>query len=111
MLQVMKKRIGISQTTNEVLSELLDELAIPAEEEVDLSFDAGDGCGVSTLQGPESVFCIVMEHVRNTGYRLSEMQLEKIDALALIQCRLVLASAGNNHSATSSIVSHFKYNF
>lgn len=107
----MKKKIGISQTTNEILRELINELAIPMEEEVELSFDAGNGDGISTLQGPECVFCIVMEHVKNTGYRLSELQLEKIDALPLIQCRLVLASIGNNHSSTSSIVSHFKYNF
>ncbi|CAG9535372.1 unnamed protein product [Cercopithifilaria johnstoni] len=106
--QVMKKKIGISQTTNEILHELVNELAIPVEEEVELSFDAGNGDGISTLQGPECVFCIVMEHVKNTGYRLSEIQLEKIDALPLIQCRLVLASAGNSHSSTSSIVSHFK---
>ncbi|KAL3998655.1 RhoGAP domain family protein [Acanthocheilonema viteae] len=106
--QVMKKKIGMSQTTNEILRELVDELAIPVEEEVELSFDAGNGDGISTLQGPECVFCIVMEHVKNTGYRLSEIQLEKIDALSLIQCRLVLASAGNSHSSTSSIVSHFK---
>uniref|UniRef100_A0A0R3S0X2 Rho-GAP domain-containing protein n=1 Tax=Elaeophora elaphi TaxID=1147741 RepID=A0A0R3S0X2_9BILA len=106
--QVMKKKIGISQTTNEILRELVNELAIPVEEEVELSFDAGNGDGISTLQGPECVFCIVMEHVKNTGYRLSEIQLEKIDALPLIQCRLVLASAGNSYSSTSSIVSHFK---
>ncbi|EFO22619.1 RhoGAP domain-containing protein [Loa loa] len=106
--QVMKKKIGMSQTTNEILRELVNELAIPVEEEVELSFDAGNGDGISTLQGPECVFCIVMEHVKNTGYRLSEIQLEKIDAVPLIQCRLVLASAGNNYSSTSSIVSHFK---
>uniref|UniRef100_A0A915Q3X2 Rho-GAP domain-containing protein n=1 Tax=Setaria digitata TaxID=48799 RepID=A0A915Q3X2_9BILA len=107
--QVMKKKIGVSQTSNEILRELVDELAIPLEEEVELSFDAGNGDGVTMLQGPECVFCIVMEHVRNTGYRLSEIQLEKIDTLPLlIQCRLVLASAGNIHSSTSSIVSHFK---
>ncbi|VDK75983.1 unnamed protein product [Litomosoides sigmodontis] len=85
----MKKKIGMSQTTNEILNELVTELAIPVEEEVELSFDAGNGDGISTLRGPECVFCIVMEHVRNTGYRLSEIQLEKIDALPLIQCRLV----------------------
>lgn len=106
--QVMKKKIGMSQTTNEILRELINELAIPMDEEVELSFDAGNGDGISTLQGPECVFCIVMEHVKNTGYRLSEIQLEKIDAIPLIQCRLVLASVGNSHSSTSSIVSHFK---
>ncbi|VDK82937.1 unnamed protein product [Onchocerca ochengi] len=106
--QVMRKKIGVSQTTNEILRELVNELAIPGEEEVELSFDAGNGYGIRTLQGPECVFCIVMEYVKNTGYRLSEIQLEKIDAVPLIQCRLVLASVGNIHSSTSSIVSHFK---
>ncbi|MCP9260427.1 Rho GTPase-activating protein 20 [Dirofilaria immitis] len=101
--QVMKKKIGVSQTTNEILRELVNELAIPVDEEVELSFDAGNGDGISTLQGPECVFCIVMEHVKNTGYRLSEIQLEKIDAVPLIQCRLVLASVGNLHSSTLSI--------
>ncbi|VDN01884.1 unnamed protein product [Thelazia callipaeda] len=107
--QVMKKKIGISQTSNEILHELLHELSIPTEEdEVELSFDAGNGDSVTMLQGPECVFCIVMEHVKNTGYRLSDLQLEKIDALPLIQCRLVLASVGSTYSSTSSIVSHFK---
>uniref|UniRef100_A0A183EY34 Rho-GAP domain-containing protein n=1 Tax=Gongylonema pulchrum TaxID=637853 RepID=A0A183EY34_9BILA len=39
---------------------------------------------------------------------LSEVQLEKIDTLPLIQCRLVLASAGSSHSSMQSIVTHFK---
>uniref|UniRef100_A0A183D726 Rho-GAP domain-containing protein n=1 Tax=Gongylonema pulchrum TaxID=637853 RepID=A0A183D726_9BILA len=40
---------------------------------------------------------------------LSEVQLEKIDTLPLLQCRLVLASAGSSHSSMPSIVTHFKY--
>lgn len=66
----MKKKIGVSQTSGEILRELVDELAIPLGEEVELLFDAGNGDGITALQGPECVFCILMEQVKNSGYRL-----------------------------------------
>lgn len=45
MYQVMRKRITVSQTAIEVLKELVDELAIPHDDELELLFDAGNNEG------------------------------------------------------------------
>ncbi|VDM44969.1 unnamed protein product [Toxocara canis] len=107
--QVIKKKIGIKQTSSEILVELINELALPQDEDLELVFDAGGGDAEVVLQGPENVFCIIVEHVKGSGYRLSDVQFERLDTFPLVQCRLILSTVSASRSnAAHSFVTQFK---
>uniref|UniRef100_A0A0M3HSA4 Rho-GAP domain-containing protein n=1 Tax=Ascaris lumbricoides TaxID=6252 RepID=A0A0M3HSA4_ASCLU len=109
LLQVIKKKIGIEQRSSEILVELINELAIPQSEELELVFDAGGGDAEVVLQGPENVFCVVMEHVKGSGCRLSEVQFERLDTFPLVQCRLIVSTvAASRSNPAHSFVTQFK---
>uniref|UniRef100_A0A915BSJ8 Rho-GAP domain-containing protein n=2 Tax=Parascaris univalens TaxID=6257 RepID=A0A915BSJ8_PARUN len=107
--QVIKKKIGIEQRSSEILVELINELAIPQSEELELVFDAGGGDPEVVLQGPENVFCVVMERVKGSGCRLSEVQFERLDTFPLVQCRLIVSTvAASRSNPAHSFVTQFK---
>uniref|UniRef100_A0A0N5AVZ4 Rho-GAP domain-containing protein n=1 Tax=Syphacia muris TaxID=451379 RepID=A0A0N5AVZ4_9BILA len=108
-LITMKKKLSISQTSSEILLQLIGELGLSRDLELDLAFDNGGGDEPTVLQGPETVYCIIMDFIRSTGYRLSEKQLERLDTFPLVNCKLVLLSSNLQKSnAAQTLVTHFK---
>uniref|UniRef100_A0A0M3JAU3 T-cell activation Rho GTPase-activating protein (inferred by orthology to a human protein) n=1 Tax=Anisakis simplex TaxID=6269 RepID=A0A0M3JAU3_ANISI len=108
--QVIKKKITIEQTSGDVLMDLINMLSIRHCDDLELLFDSGGYESEIVLQGPENVFCVVLESVKRTGYRLSEVQFERLDTFPLIQCRLVLTTASASRSnAAHSFVTQFKF--
>lgn len=51
----MKKKLNISQTSSEILAQLVSELGISQDIELELAFDGGNGDEPTVLQGPEVV--------------------------------------------------------
>uniref|UniRef100_A0A0M3J541 T-cell activation Rho GTPase-activating protein (inferred by orthology to a human protein) n=1 Tax=Anisakis simplex TaxID=6269 RepID=A0A0M3J541_ANISI len=105
-----RNQITIEQTSGDVLMDLINMLSIRHCDDLELLFDSGGYESEIVLQGPENVFCVVLESVKRTGYRLSEVQFERLDTFPLIQCRLVLTTASASRSnAAHSFVTQFKF--
>ncbi|MFH4979759.1 hypothetical protein AB6A40_006468 [Gnathostoma spinigerum] len=106
--QVMKKKIGCSQTSSELLDELVNELSLCSQGNLVILFDNGRDTP-TLLQGPEIIFSVVLDFVFSTRYRISEAKIERLDTFPLISCRLILTSMNASRSSPAqTIVTHFK---
>uniref|UniRef100_A0A7E4WD79 Rho-GAP domain-containing protein n=1 Tax=Panagrellus redivivus TaxID=6233 RepID=A0A7E4WD79_PANRE len=108
--QNIRKEVLAGQSASDLLAELIRELdlAIPDPKALsspyELVFETGTAgpLAVSTqLHGIENVYAILMDHVAQSGAKLSESQMAHLDTCPLVHCRLVLRTASTTRPNTA----------